>query len=410
MNVMNRHPGRRRADGLDASRSRAAGGSSSGIGIGGAPKEHEAYGIDFPAAPERVARLEEAVAVIRALWTGGPVTRDSPFYPLRDAVRPPGAGAAAPDHRRRRDAGRRAAGRADRRRLVRVRRQLRGEPAALPRIAGGSGPAARGPAGHRRVPGRLAERRVDRRLAVGRRRRARPGSAGRRPAPTGPSSWPGRRPTSTRWSRRPSAGSRRSWHHQPVTSPRTAPPERHQADRADPRLRPVRRAGRRSMSGCASAATRSGCATRRRRRSTASRSAGSSLFVVILAIVGRLALAGIGPFEASVAGVVPDGDGLAITLTVTNEGSSAGQTTCRVTDPADRTGNTGGVPAEPADRGRPDRHVHPDGHRARDRGPAARGRVQRAVTATATAAHGASALRRRAGLRARPRASGPGPS
>jgi alkanesulfonate monooxygenase SsuD/methylene tetrahydromethanopterin reductase-like flavin-dependent oxidoreductase (luciferase family) len=55
------------------------------MGIGGAPKEHEAYGIDFPAAPERVARLEEAVAVIRALWTGGPVTRDSPFYPLRAA-------------------------------------------------------------------------------------------------------------------------------------------------------------------------------------------------------------------------------------------------------------------------------------------------------------------------------------
>jgi alkanesulfonate monooxygenase SsuD/methylene tetrahydromethanopterin reductase-like flavin-dependent oxidoreductase (luciferase family) len=60
-----------------------------GIGIGGAPKEHVAYGIDFPAAPERVTHLEEAVAVIRALWTGGPVTRDSPFYPLRDAVAHP---------------------------------------------------------------------------------------------------------------------------------------------------------------------------------------------------------------------------------------------------------------------------------------------------------------------------------
>ena len=57
-----------------------------GIGIGGAPKEHAAYGIDFPPVPERVARLEEAVAVLRALWTGGPVTRDSPFYPLRDAA------------------------------------------------------------------------------------------------------------------------------------------------------------------------------------------------------------------------------------------------------------------------------------------------------------------------------------
>jgi alkanesulfonate monooxygenase SsuD/methylene tetrahydromethanopterin reductase-like flavin-dependent oxidoreductase (luciferase family) len=56
-----------------------------GIGIGGHPAEHIAYGIPFPAAPERVARLEEAVAVLRALWSGGPVSRESPFYPLRDA-------------------------------------------------------------------------------------------------------------------------------------------------------------------------------------------------------------------------------------------------------------------------------------------------------------------------------------
>ncbi|MGP1674399.1 MAG: LLM class flavin-dependent oxidoreductase [Candidatus Limnocylindrales bacterium] len=85
MNVMNRHPAlvARMASTLHI----ASGGRLVlGIGIGGAPKEHEAYGIDFPAAPERVARLEEAVAVIRALWTGGPVTRDSPYYPLRDAV------------------------------------------------------------------------------------------------------------------------------------------------------------------------------------------------------------------------------------------------------------------------------------------------------------------------------------
>lgn len=85
MNVMNRHPAvvARMASTLHL----ASGGRLVlGIGIGGAPKEHEAYGIDFPAAPERVARLEEAVAVIRALWTGGPVTRPSPFYPLRDAV------------------------------------------------------------------------------------------------------------------------------------------------------------------------------------------------------------------------------------------------------------------------------------------------------------------------------------
>jgi alkanesulfonate monooxygenase SsuD/methylene tetrahydromethanopterin reductase-like flavin-dependent oxidoreductase (luciferase family) len=85
MNVMNRHPAvvARMASTLQI----ASGGRLIlGIGIGGAPKEHEAYGIDFPPAPERVARLEEAVAVIRALWTGGPVTRPSPFYPLQDAV------------------------------------------------------------------------------------------------------------------------------------------------------------------------------------------------------------------------------------------------------------------------------------------------------------------------------------
>jgi alkanesulfonate monooxygenase SsuD/methylene tetrahydromethanopterin reductase-like flavin-dependent oxidoreductase (luciferase family) len=84
-NVMNRHPAvlARMASTLQI----ASGGRFIlGIGIGGHPKEHAAYGIDFPAAPERAARLEEAVAVIRALWTGGPITRESPFYPLREAV------------------------------------------------------------------------------------------------------------------------------------------------------------------------------------------------------------------------------------------------------------------------------------------------------------------------------------
>ena len=38
-----------------------------------------------PPPPERALHLREAVAVLRALWTGGPVTRDAPFYPLRDA-------------------------------------------------------------------------------------------------------------------------------------------------------------------------------------------------------------------------------------------------------------------------------------------------------------------------------------
>ncbi len=88
INVVNRHPAvlARMASTLQV----ASGGRLIlGMGIGGAPKEHAAYGIDFPEAKERVARLEEAIAVIRALWTGGPVTRPSPYYPLEDAYAHP---------------------------------------------------------------------------------------------------------------------------------------------------------------------------------------------------------------------------------------------------------------------------------------------------------------------------------
>ena len=51
--------------------------------------------------------------------------------------------------------------------------------------------------------------------------------------------------------------------------------------------------------------------------------------VAILAVLARLSIAGIGPFPASVDRVEAVSGGLAITLTVTNEGSP-GQTTCRV--------------------------------------------------------------------------------
>jgi alkanesulfonate monooxygenase SsuD/methylene tetrahydromethanopterin reductase-like flavin-dependent oxidoreductase (luciferase family) len=83
-NVMNRHPAilARMASTLQL----ASGGRLTvGIGIGGGAPEHRAYGIDFPEPPERAGRLEEAVAVIRALWSGGPVTRPSHFYPLVEA-------------------------------------------------------------------------------------------------------------------------------------------------------------------------------------------------------------------------------------------------------------------------------------------------------------------------------------
>ncbi len=75
--------------------------------------------------------------------------------------------------------------------------------------------------------------------------------------------------------------------------------------------------------------------------------AGVAAAVIILAIVARLAISGIGPFNASVVAAAPDGGGLAITLQVTNEGTSAGQTTCRVQDPADRNGGRGGLVLSP---------------------------------------------------------------
>ena len=84
-NVMNRHPSLLAR--MASTVQEVSGGRVSlGIGIGGGKREHEAYGMDFPDAPERARRLEEAVAVIRALWTGGPVTVEGEFYRLTDAV------------------------------------------------------------------------------------------------------------------------------------------------------------------------------------------------------------------------------------------------------------------------------------------------------------------------------------
>jgi len=85
LNVMNRYPAL--VARMAATLQIASGGRLVlGIGIGGAPREHAAYGMDFPEPAERVARLEEAVAVIRALWSGGPVTRASAYYPLTGAA------------------------------------------------------------------------------------------------------------------------------------------------------------------------------------------------------------------------------------------------------------------------------------------------------------------------------------
>ncbi|MGZ8514897.1 MAG: hypothetical protein ACXWXA_07620 [Candidatus Limnocylindrales bacterium] len=75
--------------------------------------------------------------------------------------------------------------------------------------------------------------------------------------------------------------------------------------------------------------------------------AGVVAAVIILAIVGRMAISGIGPFDGKVVSAVPDNGGLAVTLQVRNAGTSAGQTTCRVLDPADRNGGRGGLILSP---------------------------------------------------------------
>lgn len=58
--------------------------------------------------------------------------------------------------------------------------------------------------------------------------------------------------------------------------------------------------------------------------------------IIALAVLARLSIAGIGPFPASVDAVDAAGAGLAVTLTVTNEGGAAGRTTCRLNRTGDR--------------------------------------------------------------------------
>jgi hypothetical protein len=62
---------------------------------------------------------------------------------------------------------------------------------------------------------------------------------------------------------------------------------------------------------------------------------GIAIAVVVLAVLGRLVLAGVGPFEGSVAGVAAAPSGLNVTLTVTNRGTREGSSTCRVYDADD---------------------------------------------------------------------------
>lgn len=74
---------------------------------------------------------------------------------------------------------------------------------------------------------------------------------------------------------------------------------------------------------------------------------GVMLAIVALALIGRVAISGIGPFNPELTGIARDGEALAVTLTITNEGRSAGQTTCRLIDPLDRSGGGAGFLLSP---------------------------------------------------------------
>ena len=61
-------------------------------------------------------------------------------------------------------------------------------------------------------------------------------------------------------------------------------------------------------------------------------------FIVVMAVAGRAALAGTGPFSGALAGVTPVADGLSVTIAVSNEGEKAAATTCAITELPARTG------------------------------------------------------------------------
>ncbi len=83
-NVVNRHPALL-ANIVGTLAELAPGRVELGLGIGGHPLEHRAYGMEFPPPPERAERLEEAVAVLRALFGGGPVDYEGRYYRLEQA-------------------------------------------------------------------------------------------------------------------------------------------------------------------------------------------------------------------------------------------------------------------------------------------------------------------------------------
>jgi alkanesulfonate monooxygenase SsuD/methylene tetrahydromethanopterin reductase-like flavin-dependent oxidoreductase (luciferase family) len=84
-NNTNHHPGRLAK--VAATLHEIAGGRSElGLGAGGLAFEQEMFGIAQGSAAERVARFEEAVQIIPALWCGEPVTFHGHAHHLDNAI------------------------------------------------------------------------------------------------------------------------------------------------------------------------------------------------------------------------------------------------------------------------------------------------------------------------------------
>ncbi len=56
-----------------------------GIGAGWMEEEYQAYGFPFPEASVRIAQLEEAIQVVKRMWTESPASFEGRYYRIEDA-------------------------------------------------------------------------------------------------------------------------------------------------------------------------------------------------------------------------------------------------------------------------------------------------------------------------------------
>jgi len=60
-----------------------------GLGAGWLKREYDQAGMEFAPGPVRVSRMQEAVAMLRAIWSGEPATFEGAHYALHDLDCPP---------------------------------------------------------------------------------------------------------------------------------------------------------------------------------------------------------------------------------------------------------------------------------------------------------------------------------